>query len=133
MTDGRFPTRRLSLTSRDASEGRDNHVRPVPVGGTIAVAKDSARQHVGDVINNYFGIPPQNEFVRQWLEIVEWLVPLEAANDLQKVIHKEARNNHEPATGLWFTDGAPLRRWISGDEPLRWLCGSGKPNLDLCR
>lgn len=87
---------------------------------------------MGDVINNYFGLSPRNELERQWLEIFEWLVALEAANDLQKVIHKEARNNHEPAKGLWFTNGAPLRQWISGDEPLRWLCGSGKPNIYLC-
>ena len=128
MADARFLTRRLSLTTQGTSDGRDGHSRSVPVGGTIAVAKDSARQHVGDVINNYFGTSQRDEFERQWLEVIEWLVPLEAANDLQKIIHKEARNNHEPTTGLWFTDSHPLQQWISGAEPLRWLCGSGKLN-----
>ena len=48
-------------------------------------------------------------------------MPLEAANDLQEIIHKEARNDYEPTTGVWFTDSHPLRQWISGAEPLRWL------------
>ena len=132
MADARFLSRRLSLTTHGASDARNGHAPPVPVGGTVAVARDSARQHVGDVINNYFGTSQRDEVERQWLEVIEWLVPREAANDLQKLIHKEARNNHAPATGLWFTDDPPLRRWISGDEPLRWLCGSGKPNQYLC-
>ena len=133
MAVARVPRRRLSLTSHDTSEVRDSHAQQTRIGGTIAVAKDSARQHVGDVINNYFGISPHGEFERQWLDIIEWLVPPEAANDFQKIMHKDARDSHEPATGLWFTDDDPLRRWISGDEPLRWLCGSSKPNLYLCR
>ena len=127
MTDARFPKRRQSLTSNE------NSARPIPVGGTIAIARDHARQHVGDVINNYFGTLQQDEFDRQWLEVVEWLAPSEAANDLQKIIHKEALNTYEPGTGLWFTDGDPLLRWISGDELLRWLCGSGKASLHLRR
>lgn len=132
MADARVP-RRLSMTTHDTSGIHDSHAQGTRIGGTIAVAKDSARQHVGDVINNYFGISPRGEFERQWLDIIEWLVPLEAANDFQRIMHKEARNIHVPDTGLWFTDNDPLLRWISGAEPLRWLCGSSKPILYLCR
>jgi ankyrin repeat domain-containing protein 50 len=95
-------------------------------GSTIAVARDNARQHVGNVIHNYFGSPQRDEYQRRWLEVIEWLIPLKAVTDFQTLIYTESRKKHDPETGLWFTRGNALNRWISREEPLRWLCGSGK-------
>ena len=121
-------SRRRSLNNEGTVANQHGHegVQPTPVGGTIAVARDNARQHVGNVIQNYFGSSQQDQYQRRWLEVIEWLIPAKAATDLQTLIYTESRNKHDPDTGHWFTHGDALNRWISREEPLRWLCGSGK-------
>ena len=119
-------SRRRSLNNEGAIASQHEGVQPTPVGGTIAVARDNARQHVGNVIHNYFGSSQRDQYQRRWLEVIEWLIPVKAATDLQTLIYTESRKKHDPDTGLWFTRGNALNRWISREEPLRWLCGSRK-------
>ncbi len=119
-------SRRRSLNNEGAIANQHEGVQPTPIGGTIAVARDNARQHVGNVIQNYFGSSQQDQYQRRWLEVIEWLIPAKAATDLQTLIYTESRDKHEHDTGLWFTRGNALNRWLSREEPLRWLCGSGK-------
>ena len=61
------------------------------------------------IISNYFDAPENDKVHREWLNVVEWLAPPKAAVELQALIHKDARNNHEPGTGHWFIDGASFK------------------------
>ena len=126
MTDNGAMSRRSFLNNEGAVGDQHEPVQAASAGCTIALAKDNARQHVGNVIHNYFGTSQRNEYQRHWLEVIEWIIPLEAATAFQTLIHTESRNKHDPDTGLWFTRGDALNRWISRKEPLRWLCGSRK-------
>jgi hypothetical protein len=134
MTDADALSRCRSLNNEGAVGDQHEPAQTASVGGTIVVARDNARQHVGNVIHNYFGGSQRDEYQRHWLEVIEWLIPLKAATDLQTLIYTESRKKHDPDTGLWFIRGNALNRWISRKEPLRWLCGSGKvlPRLMQC-
>src|SRR5436190_13318905 len=71
----------------------DTESSPSLQAGYIAVAKDNARQIVGNIINNYFGSPEDSKFQREWPSIIEWLVPTQEAVTLQARIHREARDS----------------------------------------
>lgn len=133
MADTDAPSLYRSSTIDAVTSNQSEPVQLTSGGGTIAVARDNARQHVGNVIHNYFGSSQQDGLQRTWLKVIEWLVPSKAATDLQTLIYTESHKKHDPGTGVWFSHGDPINRWLSGEDPLRWLCGSGELPFRMCK
>ena len=97
----------------------------VAAGGTFAFAGGHSRQHVGDVINQYFGLSEGGQIDRSH-DVLEWIMPSKAATGFQALVHSGSRNRHDPQTCRWYTHGDDFREWFSGRTPYHWLCGTGK-------
>jgi hypothetical protein len=93
--------------------------------GNIAIAKDNARQIIGNIINNYFELPRHAKVNREWLNVVEWLTPSKEAVAAQALIHRDARGSQAAGTGTWFLAAQPFQEWLHGLDTLRWVHGSG--------
>ena len=94
---------------------------------------DEGRQCVDTIIDCYFGPSLELRRDRQWREIIEWLLPPVHACVFQQLVHSDLQNKHDPITGHWFTSGSALRRWISGVDPLMWLCGNRRVRSHFVR
>ncbi|KAF4985672.1 hypothetical protein FDECE_16403 [Fusarium decemcellulare] len=91
--------------------------------GRVAIAKDNARQIVGNVINNYFEYPGDREVNRKWLNIIEWLTPSKEVLQTQALVHRDARQSQFEGTGTWFLDSPEFLQWLHGSETLLWVHG----------
>lgn len=101
---------------QDADRGR----------GTVAIAKDNARQIVGNIITqNYFVGRGNTKFTQEWLDVVEWLTPSRQALEDQATIHQNARNSQAEGTGTRFANSQPFKNWVSGRSNLLWAHGIG--------
>ncbi|KAJ3534689.1 hypothetical protein NM208_g7438 [Fusarium decemcellulare] len=96
---------------------------PPAHSGQTAIAKDNARQIVGNIINNYFELPEDREVNRKWLQIIEWLTPSKEVLQTQALVHRDARQSQFEGTGTWFLDSPEFQQWLYGSDTLLWVHG----------
>lgn len=109
----------------------DNELVPQPRNsGSIAIARDYARQINGNIItNNTYNFEPQDsvKFNQKRLhdKIIEWLTPHEALQ-VQASIHRDAKSSRASGTGEWFLNGKAFEAWLTGTSNLTWVHGIGE-------